>query len=150
MKKSLVRMSPVLKEVVVGDGVGGHFHDRQQKHSLGQTQRGDTRRAQLCMSPGQQTTISMLTAPHAYIQVQQTPLALHKQESVIRRQTFRVREKKTKKLKIRFGSLQLGSYFCRFLNLFSFVVVQLIAEIWEHFNSTSEEFFEVKLKTSTI
>lgn len=35
MKTRLV--SPVLKEVVVGDGVGGHFHDRQQKHSLGQT-----------------------------------------------------------------------------------------------------------------
>lgn len=37
MEKRLVCVSLVLKEVVVGDGVGGHFHDRQQKHSLGQT-----------------------------------------------------------------------------------------------------------------
>lgn len=37
MKRSLVCASHALKEVVVGDGVGGHFHDGQQKHSLGQT-----------------------------------------------------------------------------------------------------------------
>jgi len=36
MKKKTVCVF-VLKEVVVGDGVGGHIHDRQQKHSLGQT-----------------------------------------------------------------------------------------------------------------
>lgn len=33
---------PVLKEGVVGDGVGRHFHNRQQKHSVGgETLRGD-------------------------------------------------------------------------------------------------------------
>lgn len=101
MKKSLVRMSPVLKEVVVGDGVGGHFHDRQQKHSLGQTQRGDTIRSQLCMSPGQQITISMLTAPHATLHLGPTNTPGTTQaiagDSEIRRQRFRVKEKKNKK-----------------------------------------------------
>lgn len=39
LEESLVHVSPALKEVV-GDGVGGHFHDGQQNHSLGQTWKG--------------------------------------------------------------------------------------------------------------